>query len=71
MKGKKRGIYADWIKVYVTFPEDTGSETEFQSLEIEGRNWFWGLCLDIQLWIDVNIIGVEGFAIMIEKDEEE
>jgi hypothetical protein len=36
--------------------------------EIEGRNWFYDLLLDLNIWIDVNIVGVEGFPIIIEEE---
>jgi len=38
--------------------------------ELWGRNWFWDFVLGIVLWVDVNILEVEGFSIHIEKDED-
>ncbi len=36
--------------------------------EIKGRNWFYNILISINLWIDINIIEVEEFPIMVEKD---
>lgn len=38
--------------------------------ELKGRNWLYELFLGIALWIDINIVEVEGFPIYIEKDKD-
>jgi len=37
--------------------------------EIEGTNWLTSLLIDINVWFDIEIIGVEEFPIYIEDDE--
>jgi len=36
--------------------------------ELIGRNWFYSLLIDINIWIDINIIQVEEFPILIEEE---
>jgi len=38
---------------------------------IEGRNWFYDILIDINLWIDVNLFGVEDFPIWIDVEDDE
>lgn len=35
--------------------------------EVKGRNWLYDLLLSINIWFDVEIVGVEGFPIYIEE----
>jgi len=42
------------------FNSDTG--------EIEGTNWLTSLLLDLNIWIDVEIIGVDEFPIEIDEE---
>ena len=37
--------------------------------ELKGRNWFYDLLIDVNVWLDVNIFLVEEFPIWIEEDE--
>lgn len=37
--------------------------------EIYGRNWFYDILVQLNIWLDVNVFEVEGFEIYIEKDE--
>lgn len=39
-----------------------------ETTDLRGRNKFYSFLLEIALWVDINIIGVEGFVIHI-KDE--
>ncbi len=36
--------------------------------EIMGRNWFWDILIDVNLWIDVDLLGLEDLTIWIEED---
>lgn len=38
-----------------------------ETFELEGRNWFYSLLIDLNIWIDVNIIKVDEFPILIEE----
>lgn len=40
-----------------------------QTNDIEGRNWLYDKLIDINLWIDIYIVGVDGFPIVVEDDE--
>jgi len=39
--------------------------------ELIGRNMFYDLLIDINIWIDVYVINIEEFPIHIEKNENE
>ncbi len=41
---------------------------DINTMELIGRNWFYDLLIDVNVWIDVNIVGVEAFPIEIEDD---
>lgn len=53
-KGFYRGIPV-WVNVENSY-----------SAEIRGRNWFYDKLVNIMVWIDVEIIMVDGFDIWIE-----
>ncbi len=36
--------------------------------ELKGRNWFYNILININLWVDVNIIQIEEFPIMMEEE---
>jgi len=55
----KRGYYHG-IPVYANVLTGSG-------VEIEGRNWFYNILVDIMIWIDVEIIMVDGFDVWIEE----
>lgn len=38
--------------------------------ELRGRNWFYDKLIDINIWIDINIIELDGFPIIVEDDKE-
>ena len=42
-----------------------------ETSELWGRNWFYDILVDINIWIDVHIVQVEGFSIYIEDTDEE
>ena len=35
--------------------------------EIQGRNWIYDILIEINIWIDVNIVEIEEFPILIEE----
>lgn len=39
--------------------------------ELRGRNMLYSFLININLWFDVQILGVEEFPILVEKDDEE
>jgi hypothetical protein len=39
--------------------------------EIEGRNWFYSKLIDLNVWIDFNVIMVDYLPIYVETDETE
>lgn len=39
--------------------------------DIKGQNKMWDILLDIVLWIDVNIVGVEEFPMWVEDTNNE
>lgn len=39
--------------------------------DIEGRNWFYDILIEINLWVDVNIVGVEEFPILMKEDDDD
>lgn len=39
--------------------------------EIIGKNWFYSIMIDINIWLDVEIFQVEAFPIEIEDEDEE
>jgi hypothetical protein len=55
----KRGYYRR-IPVFV-------KELAGGGAEVEGRNWFYNILVDIMLWIDIEIIMVEEFDVWIEE----
>ena len=59
-EGYRRGYYRR-IPIYARDTIDFG-------VELEGRNWFYGLLLDFMLFVDTEILMVEGFDIWIEED---
>ena len=36
--------------------------------DIKGRNCIYDILIDINIWIDLNVIGIEEFPIIVEKD---
>lgn len=36
--------------------------------ELEGRNWFYGILIDLNLWFDTYIVEVNEYPIWIEED---
>ncbi len=36
-----------------------------------GRNWLYGILIGINIWFDVNVVGIEYFPVIIEKNNEE
>ena len=59
-EGYKRGYYRR-IPIYAR-------ESTAFGVELEGRNWFYGLLVDFMLFVDTEILMVEGFDIWIEED---
>jgi hypothetical protein len=55
-EGYKRAYYRS-IPAY--FNTDTN--------DIMGRNWFYDVLIEINLWVDVHIVGVQEFPILIEE----
>lgn len=45
------------------FDESTG--------ELEGRNWFYEILIEINVWLDVNVFDVEDFPIWVEVDDDD
>jgi len=39
--------------------------------ELFGRNWFYDILININLWLDVNVFQIEEFPIYVEKDQSE
>lgn len=68
-EGFMKGFYCGmsekslWIPVY--FKEDEDGE----GITGIGRNWFYDILLNIMLWIDVNIIGVQEFGFVVDIEE--
>lgn len=54
----KKGYYRG-IPIWVEFENSLGAE-------IEGRNWFYDILVNIALWIDVEILMVDGFDVWVE-----
>lgn len=52
---------ARYRKIPIYFNPDTG--------EIKGRNKFYDILVDINIWIDIKIVNIEYFPIWIEEDE--
>ncbi len=38
--------------------------------QITGRNWFYEILLNINIWIDIKIVGIEEFPILMEEDKD-
>lgn len=57
---EKRAYYR---KIPAYFNEET--------LEIRGRNKFYNWLIAINIWIDINIVGIDEFPILVEKTKEE
>lgn len=38
--------------------------------ELTGKNWFYDLMVEINLWFDFNILGLEEMPIWIDVDDE-
>jgi hypothetical protein len=41
---------------------------DLDTSELVGRNWFYDILVDINIWIDLYIVDVEFFPIEIEDD---
>lgn len=40
--------------------------------DLIGRNWFWDIVIDVEIWIDINIFNIEYFPIWVDtKDNKE
>lgn len=39
--------------------------------EIEGRNWFYRVCLAIAMWFDTEILCLDSFPLWVEVTEDE
>ena len=37
--------------------------------ELEGRNWFYDLLIELNVWIDFELLGIEELPIYIEEDD--
>lgn len=61
MKKTEGFINASYRKIPAYFNLETN--------EIRGRNLFYDILIDINVWFDVEILGIEEFPILIEKDE--
>ena len=39
--------------------------------DIKGQNKFYDLLLDFMIWLDVHVFEVDGFPVLVEKDNHE
>lgn len=42
---------------------------DMETNELYGTNWFYDKLIELNIWFDVNIIGVESLPIEVEIDE--
>ena len=57
----RKGYYSKLYKIPIYI-------TDMDEMAIEGRNWFWDLILDIAIWWDMEIVEIEIFDIIVEKE---
>jgi|APSaa5957512576_1039674.scaffolds.fasta_scaffold15140_2 hypothetical protein len=41
---------------------------DINSGDLQGRNWYWDILVEIVVWWDVEIIEVDSFPIWIDED---
>jgi hypothetical protein len=39
-----------------------------QNNELQGRNWFYDILVDINIWVDFRLLGLEELPIEIEEN---
>lgn len=57
----RKGYYSRLYKIPIYI-------TDMDEMAIEGRNWFWEQILNLAVWWDINIVQIEEFDIIAEKE---